>query len=70
MVKYEGEIPDYGDLMTVEDFVSNCESGVFIDYDGHGYPCKDGKCYQGFVICPSSRRFIPSDATHIVWFNR
>jgi hypothetical protein len=29
-------IPDYGDLMTIDDFLEAVRHGAFIDYDGHG----------------------------------
>lgn len=60
-----------GALMTVEEFKSDCDAGALIDYDGFGYPVKDGKSagYQHKVY-PSERHSIPADATHIVWFNR
>lgn len=66
---YSGELSDYGDLMTVQEFKDSVESGGFIDYDGHGRPVKDGK-EAGFDIYPSIQHLIPLDATHIMWFNR
>lgn len=61
---------DEDDVYTVEEFLSHCESGSFIDYDGFGYPVKDGKADESLCIYPSRRDEIPKDATHIVWFNR
>jgi len=66
---YTEELPNYGNLMTVEEFKECCEGGGFIDYDGFGNPVKDGKA-SNQRIYPSERGFIPKDATHIVWFNR
>ena len=31
------DIPDYGDHMTLEDFVNSVDNGLFTDDDGHGY---------------------------------
>jgi hypothetical protein len=67
---YDGTIPGYGDVMTVEAFTENVEEAAFIDNDGHGYPCKDGKMMSNLRIIPSQIQRIPNDATHIVWFNR
>jgi hypothetical protein len=30
------EIPDYGDLFELDEFIDMCESGSLIDYDGYG----------------------------------
>jgi len=67
--QYIHAIPDYGDLMTVQEWLECVEGGMFIDYDGHGRPAKDGLMSSMF-ISPSRARSIPIDATHIVWFNR
>ena len=37
------EIPSYGNVMGIDEFVSNCKSGGFINYDGFGSYIKDGK---------------------------
>ncbi len=58
-----------GDLMPVSEFLEACEDGFFIDYDGYGYPVKDNK-YHKLQIYPSCAFLIPSEATHIMWFNR
>lgn len=68
--EYRDEIPSYGDIMTVEDFKENVKSRMFIDYDGHGYPSKNGKMHRDLMIVPSQAHQIPKDATHIVWFNK
>ncbi len=69
-MKIPEPIPSYGDLMTVSEFREHCESGMFIDYDGHGYPATEKQMDGGVTIRPSSRTLIPEWATHIVWFNR
>ena len=66
------KIPDDGDVMTKEDFISACESGGFIDYDGFGHganpPTMDESCF----IKPSEvlKKGFPEGFSHVVWFNR
>jgi len=70
-------IPKYGDLMTMKDFIHCCETGAFIDYDGHGH-YSDGT--QEFVgerfddgrVKPSmvKKGLINTSYSHIIWFNR
>jgi hypothetical protein len=61
---------DEDDVYTVEEFKHRCERRSFVDYDGFGHPVKDGKADESIFIYPSKVSEIPSDATHIVWFNR
>lgn len=65
------DIPEYGDLITFEDFKEMCESGGFIDYDGSGnYSTKTQM--SNIDVYPSdikSGRY-RTDFTHVVWFNR
>lgn len=59
------------DVYTVKEFRGQVESGGFIDYDGFGYPVKDGFANESITIKPSTlEEDLPIDATHIVWFNR
>ena len=67
---YDQKVDSYGDLLTIEDFIESCESRLFIDYDGFGYPVKGGLADESRVIKPSRRESIPKDATHIIWYNR
>lgn len=70
-MSYNQKLSDYGDLMTVEDFLSAVEDGMFIDYDGSGCPVKDGMIDNDVLILPSlCPECIPPDATHIEWYNR
>lgn len=68
---YGGGPPNEDDVYTVQEFLDHVRAGSFIDYDGFGYPVKDGLADESCPIhpseCPGS---IPSDATHIVWYNR
>lgn len=68
-VIYNKELPDYGDLIPVKEWIECCESGMFIDYDGSGYPVKDGKMNND-LIRPSRYKELPSDATHVLWMNK
>ncbi len=66
-------LPDYGDLMPIEEFSFNVKAGAFIDYDGHGYFATDKKMSDKGVV-PSdfkkSNFHVPVWATHVMWFNR
>lgn len=63
---YESE---FADVMTKEDFIQQVsENGMFTEYDGTGYPAKDGLMDRNQFVFPLSR--IPEDATHVVWFNK
>lgn len=64
-------LPVYGDHMTMEEFIETCESGCFIDYDGHGRYATAEQMSDEMVL--------PSDVTsgnvnrrwtHVMWFNR
>lgn len=67
---YTEQIPKYGDLMTIQDFIENCEWGGLMDCDGYGYPVKNNLMNDQLNIYPSQRILIPKDATHIMWFNK
>jgi len=45
-------IPDYGTLMTLREFIENCLNGDFIDYDGHGCYATENKM-SNIVVRPS-----------------
>lgn len=70
---YDAKLPHENcrDLMTVDEYIDCVDQGGFIDYDGCGYPVKDGLMDESIIIYPSDHRLkIPKDATHICWFNR
>lgn len=70
-------LPDYGDLMTLEEFTENVRDGGFTDYDGTGYYASEHLESNVEVDlhrageewdpepAPSSRKF-----THVMWYNR
>lgn len=70
LMGYTEDLPDYGDLMTVDEFKDNCKCGGFIDYDGFGHPVLQNKMMDDVEIKPSRLDLIPTYATHIIWFNR
>jgi len=62
---------EHGDLMTLAEWIEDCESGYFIDYDGYGrIATEDGR--TSIEISPSERTYFdfPAWATHIAWYNR
>lgn len=68
-VEYNIPLPNYGDLMDRDDYLECVHSGSFMDYDGCGHPVKDGAMASMRTI-PSKVSELPSDATHVMWFNR
>jgi hypothetical protein len=67
-------LPDYGDLYTVDEFISHCNEGWFTNYDGHGR-WSDGVYEYGNwddFVKPSDilGGKIRPEFTHIVWYNR
>jgi len=69
MPEYTENLPAYGDLMTVANWLEFVNSGDFSDYDGVGHPVKDGKMCKTRIY-PSIADQLPEDATHVLWFNR
>lgn len=65
-MNYNREIPDYGDVMTIDEWNDAVELGLFTTYDGQGYYCKDGKMSNLEVFTVTT----PHDATHVCWFNK
>lgn len=64
-------IPDYGDLMTKEEWLSGCEAGAFIDYDGFGNLATADGVYAERIFPSQAKNYnFPKWVTHIVWYNR
>ena len=65
-------IPEYGDLMLLDEFVESCKGGGLIDFDGSGkYAFKNEM--SNVSVYPSNyykHENIDRDYTHIVWFNK
>ena len=66
------DVPDYGDVMSLTDFLECVECGGFIDYDGFGHYVKDGKEVCNIDVRPSDVEAgtIRKDFDTIVWFNK
>lgn len=65
------EIPDYGDLFTIEEFEKDCKSGGFIDYDGTGYYAFKNKMTNKEISCDSFvKGTYDKNYTHVMWFNK
>lgn len=63
--------PDYGDCMTLEEFLEGVACTAFTDYDGWGYPSDGTHHDRDTIIRPSNAQFgIPYNTTHILWFNK
>lgn len=60
-----------GDRMTIEDFKSAVECGLFIDYDGFGTYIKDEKM-SNIDIVPSDVKagMIRPEFKEMIWFNK
>jgi predicted nuclease with TOPRIM domain len=65
------ELSDFGDVMSLEDFINCVKCGGFIDYDGYGYYIKDNQ-ESDIEIYPSDVKHnsIRKDFDTIIWFNR
>lgn len=59
------------DHMTIEEFISCCKSGSFIDYDGSGNYATDTQ-ESNISIYPSdiTEGVYRNDFTHVVWYNK
>ena len=65
------ELPDFGDVFPLSDFIRNVIVGGFIDSDGFGHYVKDGK-ESDVEIYPSDveRDLIREDFDTMVWYNK
>lgn len=63
-------VPDWADLMTLQEFVDAVSCGFFIDDDGIGRYVRDGLMYGD--VRPSDIRSGPTvvEFTHVAWFNK
>ena len=64
-------LPDFGDVMSLNDFIDSVKKGYFIDYDGHGYYVRDGK-ESNIMLHPSDveRGAVRKDFDTIIWYNK
>lgn len=65
------DIPNYGDIMSLEHFIDCVKSGGFIDYDGFGRYI-DNDRMTSIEIYPSDIKHdsIRKGFDNIIWFNR
>jgi hypothetical protein len=66
-----GPLPEYGTLMSLEEFIAYSKTGFLINYDGHGrYATSD----QASNICVYPSDIVSGeyrhDFSHVIWFNR
>jgi len=61
-------LPDYGDLMSVEDFVACVKGGMFVPDDGIGYFATETEYDE--KSCVWDKQNAPSWATNVIWFNK
>ncbi len=59
------EIPDYGDLMTMEQFINSVKSGFLTNYDGIGFYSDGEFIYEAVDFQDKIKSF-----SHVVWMNR
>lgn len=68
------KIPDYGDLIPINDWKEDVSNGFFTDYDGNGHWAKDGKMTDGLGdnVCSIEAidLAIKEGVTHVCWFNK
>jgi hypothetical protein len=72
IMPYElSELPKYGDVMSLKEFIECVKEGGFIDYDGYGHYVKDGK-ETNIIIHPSDIGYkaVRKEFDTIVWYNR
>lgn len=65
--------PRYGDLFTLQDFITYVKHGAFMDDDGTGYYAISSGAYSRIhQVLPSDIRDekIDKSWTHVMWFNR
>lgn len=66
------EIPDYGDLFTMDEFLEHCKSGLIMNDDGSGYFALEDKWTRDLRVYPNTFPTTPIRPlyTHIIWFNK
>lgn len=72
MMPYElSDIPDFADVMPLQDFIDCVNDGGFIDYDGSGNYVLNGK-ETNITIHPSDVKFgtIRWEFDSVAWYNK
>lgn len=60
-------LPNYGDLITVEKFLSSVQTGSLISYDGYGHWATKDMMDSDTDVWNDEH---PPWATHVMWFNK
>jgi hypothetical protein len=65
------ELPKFGNVMSLKDFIENVAFGMFIDSDGSGNYVKDGKM-SNISVRPSDvkHKSLRPDFDTMIWFNK
>lgn len=65
------EIPEYGDVLTLQIFINYCLNNILIDYDGVGNYATE-KEMSDEIVFPSHivDGKVNYNYTHVVWFNK
>lgn len=69
---YELEpFPEYGTLMSLEEFIAYCKTGFLVNYDGTGKYATEDKMSNIYIL-PSDvvSGTYRKDFSHVIWFNR
>lgn len=67
------EVPEYADVMTIDEFVECVESGGFIDYDGSGYYMTNETTETDIPVNLTTIRSVGEyrkDMPFVAWYNR
>lgn len=65
-VTYGEKVPDFADLMTIEEFREHVDCGSISSRDGSAYAVRDGKESRDEIDVHA----IPASATHVAWYNK
>ncbi len=70
-VEYDELIPDYEDIMTLEEFELAVACHALIDYDGCGY-YSTGNRMTNILAKPSdiAAGIVCREFSHVIWFNK
>lgn len=63
-------IDDETTVVPVDVFKAAVSCGGFVDDGGYGHPIIDNKVIDDILILSSDLATIPTQATHIMWYNR
>jgi hypothetical protein len=72
IMSYElSDIPKYGNVMSLNNFISSVKCGGYIDYDGSGNYIKDDKMTNITIYASDvNHNSIRKEFDKIIWFNR